>query len=101
MSDHHELGHEERRFYRVVGEVLHYIWDPIGVAGVPQARDEYDGYVPQVFALLRSGAIEAEISEHLQLLSEDRMGMSRLAERANEAASVLVDWRDHFSESHA
>jgi len=101
MTDDRRLSHEERRFYRVIGEALHYVWDPIGVSGVPQARDEYDNYVPQVFALLRAGASESEVSAHLQSLSEDRMGLSKLSERANEAASVLVDWRDHFSESHA
>lgn len=41
---------------RVVDEVLHYIWDPIGVAGVPEARDEYDIYTGRIFTLLRSGA---------------------------------------------
>ena len=34
--------------HRRTDEVLHYIWDPIGVSGVPTARDEYSGYVPRL-----------------------------------------------------
>ena len=101
MTDLRKLNLRDRRLYRAVNEVLHYLWDPIGIAGVPQARDEYDSYVPQVFTLLKSGATELVISEHLQQLSEDRIGLSRLPERANETASALVDWRDYFTESHA
>jgi hypothetical protein len=33
-----------------INEVLHYIWDPIAVRGEPNARDEYDSYVPPVRA---------------------------------------------------
>ena len=34
----------DEELYRRVDEVLHYLWDPIGVAGIPEARDEYYGY---------------------------------------------------------
>ena len=101
MTDPRSLSQEDRRLFRIVGEVLHYVWDPIGVAGVPLARDEYDAYVPQVFGLLRAGSAESAISDYLQQVSEVRMGLSRLEDRANETASVLVDWRDHVNESHA
>jgi hypothetical protein len=46
------MSPKDDALYQAVGEVMHYIWDPIGVAGVPQARDEYYSYVPQVFGLL-------------------------------------------------
>jgi hypothetical protein len=42
------LPHQDE-LYRRTDEVLHYIWDPIGVAGVPEARDEYDSYLPHAF----------------------------------------------------
>lgn len=101
MTDPRNLSQEDRRLFRIVGEVLHYVWDPIGVAGVPQARDEYDNYVPQVFGLLRAGSEKSVISEYLQMVSEDRMGLSKLTDRANDTASLLVGWRDHINESHA
>jgi hypothetical protein len=35
-------------FNRRADEVLHYLWDPIGVAGEVMACDEYMGYVPKL-----------------------------------------------------
>jgi hypothetical protein len=88
-------SHADRKFLRIVGEVLHYIWDPIGVAGVPQARDEYHGYVGPLVALLRSGASNAEISVHLERIVVDRMGLTGLKVRSDKAASVLTNWHDY------
>ena len=48
----HSLDAKQKALYRAIGEILHYVWDPIGIAGVPQARDEYDSYVAQVKAQL-------------------------------------------------
>jgi hypothetical protein len=92
MNSH--LNPEEQTLYRAVDEVLHYVWDPIGVSAIPQARDEYHSYLPQVFSLLRSGATESEIAAHLASIASDRMGLTNAQERSNEAASALVDWRE-------
>jgi len=94
----HSLDPKSKALYRAIGEVLHYVWDPNGVAGIPQARDEYDSYVPQVLSLVRSGAPEAEISTYLARLAADRMGLDNTLQRSNEAASALVDWRDFINE---
>ena len=59
----------------VVGEILHYIWDPLGVSGVPQARDEYDGYVGGVVSLLESGAGEQLICAYLTRIADENMGL--------------------------
>jgi len=91
----HQLNRQDQELLCIVGEVLHYIWDPIGVAGVPQARDEYDDYVGPVFTLLRSGASDADISAYLEQIVVNRMGLPDRKERSNEAASVLTDWRDY------
>ena len=40
----------EAKLYRHCDEILHYIWDPIGVAGRTGARDEYDSYLYTVSA---------------------------------------------------
>lgn len=37
----HKLSQADMDLYRAVDEVLHFIWDPIGVRGFPEARDEY------------------------------------------------------------
>jgi hypothetical protein len=93
-----QLSPQDQQLLRVIGEVLHYIWDPIGVSGVPQARDEYDGYVGPVFTLLRAGAKEPEISAHLERIADERMGLPGRKERSDEAAAALTDWRDFLAE---
>jgi hypothetical protein len=39
-------------------------WDPVGVYGVPEAIDEYDGYVGQVGRLLREGASHEGLADY-------------------------------------
>jgi len=92
------LNPQDQKLLSVVSEVLHYIWDPIGVSGVPQARDEYDGYVEPIFTLLRSGAEAPEISAHLLHVADERMGLPDRKEQSDTAASVLTDWRDFYAE---
>ena len=48
-------------------------WDPIGVADA--VEDEYDSYISEVLALLRSGADEATLAKHLLMIEKERMGL--------------------------
>ena len=73
--------------------MLHYLWDPIGVAGAPGARDEYESYLPGVFALVRDGAQPGEIAEYLIELEDQGMTLLPDRERAREVAELLLDWR--------
>lgn len=90
------LSQQDQALLRFVGEVLHYVWDPIGVAGMPAARDEYDGYVRPVFSLLRSGAPASAIAAHLEYVADKRMGLPGRKEPSENAANVLIDWREHL-----
>jgi len=92
-----KLNPRDQELIRIIGEVLHYIWDPIGVSGIPQARDEYDGYVGPLFTLVRSGAPDSDISAHLENIATERMGLSSRKERSDEVAAILTDWRDYQS----
>jgi hypothetical protein len=51
-----KLSPKELALYRAVDEVLHYVWDPIGVAGAPRARDEYFSYLPKVYGMVKAGS---------------------------------------------
>ena len=61
-------------------------WDPIGVAGIPEAVDEYDAYAFQVFTSLHSGATPASIREYLDWLESEHMGLSVSSGRSEEIA---------------
>ena len=60
-----KLSPEQTELYRATDEVLHYIWDPIGVSGSPYARDEYWGYLPKVFKMLVNDDPDEKIIEYL------------------------------------
>jgi hypothetical protein len=83
----------ENELHMRVDEVLHYIWDPIGVRGEPHARDEYDSYVPEVYSLLQSGAAAEQIAAHLDKIATERMGLNSNIEHSLLTARNLLDWR--------
>ena len=66
----------EKLLTRRVDDVLISQWDPVGVNGVPQARDEYDNYVPGVVRLIFERADAAAIAAHLRTIEEERMGLT-------------------------
>lgn len=61
VPDRHEINAHE--VAHRIGEILHYLWDPIGVRGIPEARDEYDSYVAHVGALLERGGGKRDITD--------------------------------------
>lgn len=92
MADTFEPGQMSLR--QAVGEVLHYVWDPIGVAGVPQARDEYDGYVDDICNMLCQDSDASSLARHLVCIADQQMGVVGTEERAEFAGRRLVEWRD-------
>ena len=85
---------QEAALRRRCDEVLHYVWDPLGVCDVPEARDEYDFYLPEVYSFLQSGATAGAIREYLLRIEQKRMGTEGKLARATEVAEILVAWRD-------
>jgi hypothetical protein len=57
-----------------IADVLLRNWDPIGIKDVPQAQDEYDSYVADVYRLLESGATAKDIARHLVQVETDSLG---------------------------
>ena len=61
---------------RTVAKILIRDWDPIGVSDVPEAQDEYDGYVPEFVALLTRGASDDEVAHALHRIETESMGLT-------------------------
>lgn len=95
-----KLSPFEKELYQRTNEVMHYVWDPIGVAGIPQARDEYDSYLPQVFAMLIERKDEGEIAAYLTGIEDKRMGLTPSPEKASQVVSMLTDWRETLREKY-
>jgi hypothetical protein len=93
----HRLEQHQNELYRRVDEVLSYLWDPIGVAGIPEARDEYQGYLPHVFSMLVNGSAKGAIADYLNEVEGDRMGLTvsdSTREHAHEIESCLRNYHD-------
>ncbi len=88
-----KLSAADQRLYRAIDEVLHYVWDPIGVSQVPQARDEYHAYLPHVFGLVRNEAPVNEICSYLNSVVTKRMGLAQNIEHDRKVVDVLLEWR--------
>jgi hypothetical protein len=96
-----EASREVRRGIR---RILIEEWDPIGVKDTPEAADEYDLYIGDIFELLERGGSVAKISDYLRNIEVDRMGMidaagePLLAEaRRGATVSSLTDLRGYFA----
>jgi hypothetical protein len=87
--------------YQRVDEVLHYVWDPIGVRQFPTARDEYHGYLSQVFSMIKRGVGEAELADHLGKITTELMGLERRPAHDGEIARLLLEWQRTISEKFA
>ncbi len=68
---------------QMIRDVLMRHWDPIGVADVPDAQDEYDSYVGPVYRLLASGGSDKELVDFLYKTETETMGLSRFGKRGH------------------
>jgi hypothetical protein len=67
-------------------------WDPIGVRGVPAARDEYDSYLGLVADRMRTGAPAERIADLLAKIRTETMGMPPAADADMRTARTLLAW---------
>lgn len=94
-----KLSPPDEGLYERIDEVLHYIWDPIGVSGVAAARDEYQSYIPVIFGLLKDNADAERIAAHLNAITSKSMGLNEDSEKALAVARILLGWKKALFES--
>lgn len=90
-----------KELYQRIDETLHYIWDPIGVSGAPQARDEYYGYLPKVEEAIRRGDSKEDVIRLLNTIATDNMGLTAadwLTTRTHHAVDRIFEWKDYLKE---
>lgn len=74
-------------------------WDPVGVRDFPEAADEYDTYVGEVYVLLMDEESEETVAAYLWGVATGHIGFeptSNLAERTARKAEKLVSLRPSF-----
>lgn len=91
----------QKKLWRRFDEVLYYLWDPIGVSDSPEAREEYETYLPKIFGLVVEQKPRAEIERHLAQIVIERMGLRNNKEKNLEVIAILEKWRDILKEQEA
>lgn len=87
MSD---AARQARALHRKIKDVLLQDWDPIGVQAIPEAQDEYDGYIPMVHSMLIARRPVNEVFEYLVWLETEHMGLAADGQRTQSIAEKLV-----------
>jgi hypothetical protein len=85
-----KLPPRDLKLYEAVDEILYRDWDPIGVAGVPEARDEYRAYLPQVFSMVQNENSIAAIAGYLSFVRVERMGLEEDDQHDINVTSLLL-----------
>ena len=78
-----------RQLHRKIHVILMEDWDPIGVRGIPEAKDEYDAYASNVYRLLIHRAPEVELFEYLWWVETKHMGLPGDRQRTQIIARKL------------
>lgn len=78
-------------------------WDPIGVAGIPEAADEYDSYIPGALSVISRGGDARAVAKYLDRIAAERMELMALdparepsAQAAAAAIELVALWQAHM-----
>lgn len=103
MSSEPKIADQPLKWWTETGEfelrqILHWRWDPIGVAGeFPYAADEYHAYAPEIVSSLAGGASAREIALLLASIENDRMWGAgpfdgEPSDRLRDLGEAIIAW---------
>jgi hypothetical protein len=76
---------------QAIRDALMRHWDPIGVADVPEAADEYDSYIGPVYRILTGTRSADELIECLYRIETEAMELNAGSrEHLREVAGMLL-----------
>lgn len=75
--------------YKKINDILWFDWDPISIYDLAQ-RIEYQGYVHEIFGLVKAKADRQEIANKLHKLETENMGMSGTIESCLTIAEIIL-----------
>ncbi|MCE5340625.1 MAG: hypothetical protein LLF92_05795 [Planctomycetaceae bacterium] len=93
-----KIERKDKELYRRVDEVIHYLWDPIGVAGEPYARNEYESYVPKIFGMIKADKESETISKYLHDIINDKMGLTANIKMCDKVVVILKTYKKIIDE---
>lgn len=72
-----------------IRKILMHEWDPIGVAEHPQAQDEYDSYIGQIYAILIRREPKFKLVDYLWWAETEHMALYGNRQRTEHVADLL------------
>lgn len=87
MSEHLERA---RNLHAAIRDVLLKEWDPIGVAHIPEAADEYDSYIGEIHAILIRREPVYKLVDFLWWVESEHMGLAGNRRRTEQVAERLL-----------
>ena len=85
------MKNEHTELYKQIDEILWHDWDPIGINDEENVRDEYDGYIPQVFSLKIQGADKNKIADYLYEMETINMGINGNKQNCELVAEKIIN----------
>ena len=79
-----------RHYHAAIRQILLHDWDPIGVAHVPEAQDEYDSYIHEIHGMLIRREPRNRLIDHLWWLETQHMGLFGNRTRTEAVADKLI-----------
>jgi hypothetical protein len=80
---------ELKRLEGEIRKILVHVWDPIGVKNEPNAQDEYDCCLWDVFRLRTTQGTDEEITEYLFRQGTEHMGLDFRREELQATVHAL------------
>jgi hypothetical protein len=96
MSEHVDRA---RRYHESIRRILLFEWDPIGVADITEAQDEYDSYVGKIHGMLIRHELRHKLVDYLWWIETDNMGLAGNRQRTEAIADRLLGLRDELEAS--
>ena len=83
-----------RHYHENIRAILLKQWDPIGVADIPEAQDEYDSYVGEIYVMLIRNEARHAIVDHLWRVETEHMCLVGNRRHIETIADRLLRLRD-------
>ena len=83
------MNSEQLKLYKSIDDILWFDWDPIGI-NQDGVRDEYYGYLPEIYQLKIDGASKIEMVKHLDRLITKRMEMESNMKFNEQIAEKII-----------
>lgn len=85
------MEQKHKELYNKIDEILWQDWDPIGINNDEQIRDEYYGYIPQIFSMKIQGVDKKKIADYLYEMETINIGTNGNKQNCEFVAEKIIN----------